>query len=168
LQLSPEEAIDLLVCLAMAQQMNSSLLLRQLASVERKISAAFSDAHHGKIRALRKRILIGRPASPTVLSTFSAVPQQSLSEVNQAFFDQKCLELQYKDNSGQVTLRTVEPQFLYFNSPIWYLLAWDHLRSAIRYFRIDRIKSARCSTQDFRLADPQPYLAVAEAVIKSL
>lgn len=168
LQLSTEEAIDLLLCIAVAKQMNSPLLLRQLDSIERKVSAAFSDTHQGKIRTLRKRVLIGKPASPAVLATLPRGSQRPLSQVTQAFFNQECLELKYQDNSGQNTQRVVEPQFLYFNAPIWYLLTWDHLRSAIRFFRVDRIKEARCLSQGFRLADPQPYLAAAEAAISSL
>jgi predicted DNA-binding transcriptional regulator YafY len=168
LQLNPEEAVDLLLCLTIAQQLNSPLLLRQLASIERKIAAAFSDAQQANIRALRKRVLIGKPASEAVLLTLSAIRPKPLPEVSKAFFDQKHLSLRYRDAAGQATTRTVEPQFLYFGSPVWYLLAFDHLRSAIRYFRVDRIDDAKCLDQTFRLADPKAYLAVAEAAIGSL
>jgi predicted DNA-binding transcriptional regulator YafY len=52
--------------------------------------------------------------------------------------------------------------------PMWYLLAWDRLRDAIRYFRIDRVKSVVPLQEGFRLADPRPFLAEAEEGIEGL
>jgi predicted DNA-binding transcriptional regulator YafY len=66
------------------------------------------------------------------------------------------------------TSRDVEPQFLYLNLPVWYLLAWDRLRKAIRCFRIDRIKSVTPLGTRFRLADPRPFLAEAEEGVEAL
>lgn len=168
LHLSPEEAIDLLLCIVVAEQLNSPMLLSRLGSIKRKISAAFSDAHHGKIRALRKRILIGAPASAEVLATHSASRRASLAGVAEAFFNQQCIEIDYCDNAGATTTRRVEPQFLYFSSPVWYLLTWDYLRGAIRCFRIDRINAARPVESRFRLASPGPFLAQVEEGIRSL
>jgi predicted DNA-binding transcriptional regulator YafY len=67
-----------------------------------------------------------------------------------------------------VTSRDIEPQFLYLNVPVWYLLAWDRLRSAIRCFRIDRIKSVTPLATRFRLADARPFLAKAEEGVEAL
>lgn len=167
LHLNPEEAIDLLLCLAIAEQMNSPLLLKQLDAIKRKIVAAFSDIHQGKIRSIRKRILIGAAASPGVLATLSKAPF-SHAGIVEAFFNQQCIEIEYIDNNAVRTTRVVEPQFLYFSNPVWYLLTWDRWRSAIRHFRVDRIKAARLLESRFRLADPRPYLAQAEEGIGSL
>jgi len=65
------EAIDLLLSIAIADRMNSPLLLQHLAPIRRKIVAAFSESYQPKIKALRKRILIGGPASEQVLAAFS-------------------------------------------------------------------------------------------------
>ena len=43
LHLSPAEAIDLLLSIAIAERMNSPLLLQQLAAIKRKVVAAFSE-----------------------------------------------------------------------------------------------------------------------------
>src|SRR5262245_27142661 len=58
LHLSPPEAIDLLLSMAIAERTNSPLLLRELGAVKRKIVAAFPESYQPKIRSLRKRILI--------------------------------------------------------------------------------------------------------------
>src|SRR5262245_8982444 len=168
LHLSPAEAIDLLLSMAIAERMNSPLLLQQLAAIKRKIVAAFSESYQAKIRALRKRILIGAPASDRVLTSFSTPQRNALSGIAEAFFNARCIAIEYVDQNGVVTAREVEPQFLYLNVPVWYLLAWDRLRGAVRFFRIDRIKSARTLESSFRLADPRPFLAEAEEGIEAL
>ena len=166
--LSHEEAIDLLLSLAIAERLDSPVLLQHLTRVRRKIVAAFSDSHQTRIRSLRKRILVGKPASPQVMASFSPPSRRALGGIAEAFFDMRCMAIDYTDQRGAVTSREVEPQFLYLSLPVWYLLAWDRTRSAIRYFRIDRLRSVRVLEMPFRLADPQPYLAQAEEGIGAL
>jgi len=162
------EAIDLLLSIAVAERMNSPLFLQQLAPIKHKIVAAFSESYRTKIRSLRKRILIGAPASARVVASFAAPPRKALAGIADAFFNMRCIAIEYVDQSGMITSRNVEPQFLYLNVPIWYLLAWDRLRSAIRYFRVDRIKSVMVLQTGFRLADARPFLAQAEDGIEAL
>ena len=168
LHLSPEEAIDLLLSIAIAEQMKSPLLLQQLRPIKRKIIAAFSETYQPRIRSLRKRILVGRPASEQVVASFSPPQRGALAGIAEAFFNMRCIAIDYVDGNGATTSRDVEPQFLYLSMPVWYLLAWDRLRGAVRYFRIDRIKSITPLETKFRLADPRPFLAEAEEGIEAL
>src|SRR5687767_11532857 len=168
LHLTPPEAIDLLLSVAIAERLDSPLLLRQLAPIKRKLVAAFSDTHPSGIRSLRKRILIGSSASPYVVASFRQPPRGALAGIAEAFFGMRCIAIDYVDQRGATTTREVEPQFLYLSLPVWYLLAWDRLRRAVRYFRIDRIRSVRALDTVFRLADPRPFLAEAEAGIVTL
>ncbi len=168
LHLSPAEAIDLLLSIAIAERMNSPLLLQQLAPIKRKIVAAFPESYQPKIRSLRKRILVGKPASERVLASFSPPQRGALIGVAEAFYNMRCIAIDYVDQEGATTSRHVEPQFLYLSVPVWYLLAWDRLRDAVRYFRIDRIKSVKPLETSFRLADPRPFLAEAEDGIEAL
>lgn len=168
LHLSPAEAIDLLLSIAIAERMNSPLLLQQLAPIKRKIVAAFPESYQTKIRSLRRRILVGAPASKQVVASFSPPQHRSLAGIAEAFFNTRCIAIDYVDQYGTTTSRDVEPQFLYLSVPVWYLLAWDRLRGAVRYFRIDRIKSIKPLETSFRLADPRPFLAEAEEGIETL
>jgi CRISPR-associated Cas5-like protein len=166
--LTPAEAIDLLLSLAIAERMDSPVLLRGLSAIRRKIVAAFGDAHQARIRSLRKRILIGRPASERVRASYVVPPRKAIAGLADAFFNMRCVRIDYVDQNGATTTRDVEPQFLYFNVPVWYLLAWDRLREAVRYFRMDRIRSVGELPETFRAADPGPFLAEAEAGIEAL
>jgi predicted DNA-binding transcriptional regulator YafY len=168
LHLSPEEAIDLLLSIAIAERIESPLLLRQLGPIKRKIVAAFSESYQPKIRSLRRRILVGSPASREVMASFAAPQPKAFAGIADAFFNMRCLSIDYVDQRGASTSREIEPQFLYLSLPVWYLLAWDRLRGAVRYFRVDRIKSVTVLDARFRLADPRPFLAEAEEGIAAL
>jgi len=166
--LSPVEAIDLLLSIAIAERMNSPVLLQQLPAIGRKIAAAFAEAHQPQIRSLRKRILIGRPASERIVASYAPAPRRALAPVAEAFFSMRCIRIDYVDQKGATTSREIEPQFLYLAVPVWYLLAWDRLRGAVRYFRVDRITAVIVLDATFRLADPRPFLAEAEQGIETL
>ena len=168
LHLNQTEAIDLLLSIAIAERMNSPLLLQQLAPIKHKIVASFSESYQPRIRSLRKRILVGAPASDRVVSSFSAPQRKAVAGVAEAFFNMRCIAIEYADQNGAITTRDVEPQFLYLNVPVWYLLVWDRLRSAIRFFRVDRIRSVTVLEMGFRLADPRPFLAEAEEGVEAL
>src|SRR5688572_984218 len=161
IHLSPEESIDLLLSLAIAERMNAALFQR-LPAIRRKIVAAFAQGYQQKVRDLRRRILVGQPASQAVLASFADPASGSLSRVAEAFFNMRVLALDYVDQYGNVSRRQVEPQFLYLNTPVWYLLGWDRLRDAVRFFRVDRIRAIEILPQAFRLSDPAPFLEAAD------
>lgn len=168
MQLSAAEAIDLLLSIAIAEQVNSPVLLRQLAGIRRKIVAAFGESQQTRIRALRKRILLGPPASDTVAASYRATPRRFLTGLADAFLNARCVVVEYADRNGAITSREIEPQFLYLMLPAWYLLAWDRLRGAVRHFRADRIRSVTPLEAGFRLADPRPYVEEIELQMAEL
>lgn len=165
---STTEAIDLLLSIAIAERINSPVLLRQLAGIKRKITASFGEAHQVQIRALRKRILFGPPASERVAASFRESPRGAHPALAEAFLNARCVTIEYVDRNGVITSRQVEPHYLYLSLPVWYLLAWDRSRSAIRHFRVDRIKTVAPMEMTFRLADPKPFLEEMEQEIAAL
>lgn len=165
---SAAEAIDLLLSIAIAEQVNSPVLLRHLTGIRRKIVAAFGETHQVRIRALRKRILLGPPATDAVAASYRAASPGSLSGLAEAFLNERCAAIEYVDRNGAATSREIEPQFLYLSLPVWYLLAWDRLRGAVRHFRTDRIRSVTPLETRFRLADPRPYVEEIELRLAEL
>lgn len=155
------EAIDVLLSLAVAEKLGSTLFLGHVKSTRNKLAATFSPSHRPKIRLLRRRILMGPPASPEVMSSY-APPTARGGSVCEAFFEMKQLKIVYLDRSGRRTARAVEPQFLYLSWPVWYLLAWDELRSDVRTFRIDRIVHAAKGANGFALRPEGPFLTAVE------
>jgi predicted DNA-binding transcriptional regulator YafY len=165
---STAEAIDLLLSIAIAEQVNSPVLLRHVPGIRRKIVAAFGESDQARIRALRKRIFLGPPASDDVAATLRGGSQRPQTRLTEAFLDARCVVIEYVDRSGTTTSREIEPQFLYLSMPVWYLLAWDRLRDAIRHFRIDRIRRVTPVEAGFRLADPRPYIKEIELSVAEL
>lgn len=168
LNLDEEEAIDILLSVAMAESLGLPLLLDRLRFVRQKLSAAFSDLQQARIRALRSRIFLGAPASPKVVASYTGPDAEALRNVKTAFFEMRRLRIRYCDEAGRETTREIEPQFLYLNLPVWYLLAWDHLRDDVRFFRIDRLRAAERMDASFRARNPGPFLAKAEADARAL
>lgn len=163
LHLDHIEAIDLLLSITIAEKVGSPLLLQHLTSIKRKVSASFAEGYQGRIRSLRRRIIVGEPATQNVISNYVAPNPANLTLVSQAFFEQKHLVIDYASQEGIITSRRIEPQFLYLNAPVWYLVAWDHLRADIRTFRVDRIQAAELQPTTFRVGDPAVYLAAADS-----
>lgn len=149
--LNYSEAVDLLVSLAVAEQMKSPLLMANLGSVRRKLMASFSPSMKHKINRLKSRILIGESASPFVLSAFSAPSAGVVEKLHQAFLVMRRINIGYRAENGAETERTIEPHYLLLNYPVWYVLAWDNLRDEVRTFRCDRIGSAHVLDEGFRL-----------------
>lgn len=147
---SYSEAIDLLVSLAIAEQMKSPFFMAELAPIRRKLLASFSPRLKNEIADIKSRILVGEAASHMVLSAFSEPSQPVVKILHQAFVTRHHLDIYYTSVEGKETRRTIEPHYLLLHSPVWYVLAFDHLRNDIRTFRCDRI--ARASATDKRFS----------------
>ncbi|WP_323808284.1 helix-turn-helix transcriptional regulator [Rhizobium gallicum] len=160
LSLTYREAVDLLASLAIAEQLQSPWLIANLDSIRRKLSASFSPSLKDRISGLRKRILVGRPASAMVLQGFAA-PALDRGDLLTAFLELRVLRIVYEDATRRLSDRIIEPQLLLLNYPVWYVIAWDLSRQAVRSFRCDRIAAADLREETFRL---RPAGDFAEAI----
>lgn len=149
--LSFTEAVDLLVSLAIAEQMKSPLFMANLGSIRRKLMASFSPSLKFKIGQLKKRILIGESASPFVLSAFSTPDLSIVEKLHQSFLMMRSIEITYVAENGMKSSRGIEPHYLMLNYPVWYVLAWDQLREDVRTFRCDRIETIQILEGSFNL-----------------
>jgi predicted DNA-binding transcriptional regulator YafY len=166
--LNESEAIGLLLSLTVAEKVGSPLLLEDTRSVARKIATSFAPAQARRILALRRRILVGAPASTQVLSTYTSPKASVVRPLLEAFVRQRQATIRYTDQYGQVTERDIELQCLYHNLPVWYALAWDRLREDIRFFRLDRINKVHLLGSEFRLRPAQLFLQAGEPDARTL
>ena len=151
LNLSYAEAVDLLISIAVAEQMNSPLFLANLGSVRRQLIASFSADKRKRVDRLKSRILIGVTASTMVQGTVRAAGGRTVQKLHQGFLDQTSTVIRYQDEGGKKTKREIEAHYLLLKYPIWYVLAVDKLRDALRTFRCDRILSADLTDTQFRV-----------------
>ncbi|WP_424927495.1 helix-turn-helix transcriptional regulator [Amaricoccus tamworthensis] len=151
LNLDYSEAVDLLISIAVAEQMNSPIFLAGLGSVRRQLAASFSPEKRNRVNRLKSRILIGVTASTYVQADFTSPPPRVVRALHQAFMDQETLRIRYAREDGTASGREIEPHYLLLNYPVWYVLAHDHLRDQPRTFRCDRMLSASRTGTRFRL-----------------
>lgn len=164
ISLNYREAVGLLVSLAVIRQMKSPLLMANLASVRRKLVASFSRADQQRIRALQTRIMVGQTVSPFVLANYEMPPDNVVGGLHEAFLLSRAIRISYLSEKGEMTERTIEPHFLLLNYPVWYTLAFDHLRAAPRTFRCDRIRKLEILEDAFQLRPIEDFKAALDGV----
>lgn len=68
-------------------------------------------------------------------------PREKLAPLRAAIGARQCVDIDYLDQHGQPSQRTLAPLGLFFWGDRWTLAAWCLLRGDYRHFRIDRIAS---------------------------
>lgn len=103
-----------------------------------KILAVMSEVDADAVRQLGSRIRLFDRADG----------QRSPSAVlEHAIVAQQVLDITYRDKTGEVTKRAVEPVAVLGVRPHWYLWGWCRLRHGPRSFRLDRITDAVMSDE---------------------
>ena len=157
LNLNHQEVVELILSLAIMESLQSPLLTSNLKGIKQKLFQAFPQKQRSAVSNIRKRIMIGDNARANVVSHYTAPIQRISESIAESFLRQNCLEIEYQSEAGERTVRVIEAQYILLNWPIWYILAWDHLRSSSRVFRIDRIKNTRIVDGSFQLRQKQLF-----------
>lgn len=140
LTLTPPEAAALAVAL---HRLSGTPFAADARSALHKVFAVMPQRERQAARELAARVrLAAHPVLP------SALPH-TLCE---ALSTRRLLRLRHVDDRGEVTERTVEP-LGFLEGDHWYFIGWCRLRSAVRGFRLDRIREARALEET---AEPRP------------
>ncbi len=151
LNLSYTEAVDLLISIAVAEQMNSPIFLANLGSIRRQLVASFAPNKRNRVDRIKSRVLIGTTASTAVQETIAPSGNRIIQTLHQSFLNQNSIVIRYQDEGGRTTTREIEAHYLMLNYPVWYVLAVDHLRAAPRTFRCDRIIEVKATNAHFQV-----------------
>lgn len=106
-----------------------------------KLLASLPNARAAPLRALLRRVFVGKPASATLAQSAGATPPELLTLFEAAFTGGNGLGFRYTDAQRRCTDREIEPHGLLVEPPVWYILARDVQKDALRTFRMDRISS---------------------------
>ena len=142
LNLTHREVIELILALAIMENLQSPLLTGNLKHIKQKLFQAFPQKQRHVVSDIRKRIMVGNNAAANIATHYGAPAPDMSEEIAEAFLGRHLLEIDYQAESSDMTRRVIEIHYVLLNWPIWYIIAWDHLRDATRVFRIDRIKRA--------------------------
>lgn len=72
------------------------------------------------------------------------------SMIRRAIRDEEKLSLDYRDEHGQATTRTIRPLALIYYSEVAVIVGWCELRQAIRNFRADRVAGCSPKAEHFK------------------
>lgn len=108
-----------------------------------KLLASLPTEKARALRALCRRVIVGRPASAATRVGAGATPKELLGLFEEAFSTGVGLAFHYTDREGKKTVRSVEPHGLLAEAPVWYVLARDIDKGEPRMFRMDRIARPR-------------------------
>lgn len=164
INLNYAEAVDLLITLAVAEQLKSPFFMTHLKGIRQKLNASFSPSMKERVNSLKRRILIAPSASIDVLTGALPLKRGVTDQLHQAFLMRQCVEMRYRAKNNNLTERIIQPHFLLLTSPIWYVLAWDELRDEVRTFRCDRIMSLRANSREFKLLPLSTFKQAMEGI----
>lgn len=157
LMFDDDEIEALVLGLREVQNIGDPVLAGSAENALRKLQARLPDkqAHrlkHAVLSTKRFRLL----PTPTV----------DVALLRQATWDERSVHFAYQDGKGAQTTRFVDPLGIVFLDDCHCLIAWCHLRNAVRVFRLDRMTDLVVSDHSFR---PRriPMLQDAIAQIKA-
>lgn len=133
LLLTDEEAIAVAISLR-------SAAAGTVVGLEQTALQALVKLEHVLPTRLRHRMTALQAATVHAPASGPRIDPEVLSVLATACRDHQSLRLDYRDHSGNESLRTVEPYRLVHHGRRWFLLAWEIDRDDWRTLRIDRIR----------------------------
>lgn len=113
-----------------------------LQRAREKISGALSERQKNVAEKARARIRVDQRRWGQ-----EGVPTETLALLRRAVWDERSVELAYRDRNGARTTRRIDPLGLVSKSGVWYVVA--RAGSDYRSFRADRIVSAELLSERF-------------------
>jgi proteasome accessory factor C len=114
------------------------------------LSALPENADRAAVASLMTKLSRGASAQPSPLAVEDTGSDATLALIRESVTAGVQLEFDYLGARGTRERRRVDPLRVESMDADWYLRGWDHLRGAVRTFRLDRISNPRVSEQPIR------------------
>lgn len=153
----PDEIEALSLGISMVGQWTDQHFAIKAQSALEKIQAVLPTALQCELQQITTYSM---PTGPLVPWTVS------FSTLRECIRTRQRIQVDYRDESGQRTTRSLRPLALVFTSPVWMLAAWCEKRNDFRHFRLDRMLELHVSPDRFEDEDGRnltAYLAVESA-----
>ncbi len=103
------------------------------------LTALPENADRDVIGSLMAKLARGSSAAPSQVAVAGSETDETLAIIRDAVAAGTQLDFDYLNSRGERERRRVDPLRIESIDQDWYLRGWDHLRTAIRTFRLDRI-----------------------------
>lgn len=111
------------------------------------LSSLPENADRAAVASLMAKLSRGASANPSPLAVEPTESDQTLALIRDSVAAGVQLEFDYLGARGIREQRRVDPLRVESMDADWYLRGWDHLRGAVRTFRLDRISNPRVSDE---------------------
>lgn len=145
-----QEAYALLMMQAMLSALQPAFLSAQIEPIKVRLRALIETRHHAAKDVEQRFRLLTTGQRP--------VAQRHFELVATALLSRRQLSLRYRGRArNECSERVVSPQLLVHYRGNWYLVAWCHLRGALRSFALDAIEAANLEQMPAREVPPSDY-----------
>lgn len=103
------------------------------------LSALPEHADRDAIATLMAKLSRGASAAPSQVAVEASESDSTLALIRESVASGLQIEFDYLGARGEKERRRVDPLRIESTDADWYLRGWDHLREAVRTFRLDRI-----------------------------
>ena len=161
-RLSVDEIVGLYLSVQILRQTSGPPYARAALSAVDKLVASLPEGRAKELRQFLRRIVVGRPASGTVIATLHTPGGELLTRFEEAFSRRRAIGFRYVDRSDAHSDRRAELHGLLVQAPAWYALAFDLDKGEPRMFRVDRM--SRLVILDHVELSPRPAAFIASLV----
>jgi predicted DNA-binding transcriptional regulator YafY len=155
LMLTDDEALAVVLGLIAGRRLGLVGATSAVEGALAKLDRVLPDALRERVRATHETVAMALAAGFAARERFDT---GVLLTLGAAAHDRREVQITYRARDGRTTARTVNPYGVVFQSGRWYLAGWDHLRRAVRTFRLDRVQAATVSDRAFQ--PPEGFDAV--------
>lgn len=99
------------------------------------------NADRDVIGSLMAKLARGASAAPSEMAVARSETDEALAVIRDAVIAGTRLDFDYRNSRGERERRRVDPLRVESIDQDWYLRGWDHARTALRTFRLDRIEN---------------------------
>ncbi len=103
------------------------------------LSALPENADRDVIGSLMAKLARGSSGAPSEVAVARSETDETLATIRDAVAAGTQVEFDYLNSRGERERRRVDPLRIESVDQDWYLRGWDHLRTALRTFRLDRV-----------------------------
>ncbi|HXZ99031.1 MAG TPA: YafY family protein [Candidatus Binatia bacterium] len=162
LMFTNEEALSLVLGLLAVERLGlvgpGAGIQGALAKLDRVLPTSLRD----RLRAAQETLHLGLGRrSPSGVQADA----ETVLTVSTAARDGVRLRITYRSARGEQTDRLIDPYGVAFHGGSWYVVAFDHLRSDLRTFRLDRLIGVEPTRESFQRPDG---IDVREQLLRSL